>query len=107
MRWGVPRPRRRADSCALRALWERDVRASSWYWERAEVMRGVRARSERWRDRCGCCEGRLAMVFRGVGGFSLCVPFVVSFLYGLPLYPIPLLFFFSVWVWVWVGNAAN
>lgn len=62
MRCGAPRPRRNADSWALRAEWDREVRASSWGREREEVMRGVRARSVRWRERCGCWEGRFAMV---------------------------------------------
>jgi hypothetical protein len=50
------------------AVWEesalevRDVRASRWDCDEAEVMSGVRVTSERWRERVGCCDGRLAMM---------------------------------------------
>ena len=43
-----PRPRRRAVEWAVRAVEVREVRASSWGWERAVVRRGVREGSARW-----------------------------------------------------------
>lgn len=54
MRWAGPREKRFADAWAVRAVVVRDVRASSWDWECAEVRIGLRARSVRWRAREGC-----------------------------------------------------
>lgn len=38
------------------------VRDSRWLCDDDDVMSGVRLRSVRWRERVGCCEGRLDMV---------------------------------------------
>lgn len=40
----------------------RAVRDSRCDCDEAEVMSGVRVTSERWRERVGCCDGRLAMM---------------------------------------------
>jgi hypothetical protein len=38
------------------------VRDSRCNCDEADVMSGVRVPSERWRERVGCCDGRLAMM---------------------------------------------
>lgn len=61
MRWGRPSCARWAAVWEERALEVSEVRESRCEGDDDDVMSGVRVRSERWMDRVGCCEGRLAM----------------------------------------------